>query len=78
MDTNERPGDAEAAQLADDIEAERAFYVREAEREREAEAEELGLPATCPDCGYDLKGDGYPIEHQRDPDGRICAVKLRF
>lgn len=29
-------------------------------------------PATCPVCGSDLKGDGYPIRHQHLDTGNIC------
>lgn len=31
-----------------------------------------GCPDTCPECGADLKADGYPLGHQTD-EGKPCA-----
>ena len=32
-------------------------------------------PHKCPECGVDLKSDGYPIRHKTD-EGDDCSFKL--
>lgn len=32
-------------------------------------------PVTCPTCGFDLRGDGFPPAHKID-DGAVCPVTL--
>lgn len=31
-------------------------------------------PDVCPLCGYRLKHDGFPLQHQSSVDGTICAL----
>lgn len=30
----------------------------------------------CPECGADLRKQGYPPQHQAEPTGDICSVQL--
>lgn len=39
---------------------------------RRSQLGEPSCPDTCPDCGADLKSDGYPIGHQDDETGDPC------
>lgn len=32
-------------------------------------------PDTCPECGADLAGDGYPIGHQDPATGTVCPFR---
>jgi hypothetical protein len=34
----------------------------------------MKAPKVCPECGFDLEGDGYPLAHRKG-DGEQCEYR---